>query len=575
MYNITLKSDNNEDVTYNFISRSFPRESLMTILQSMQNEYASQDELVETITITNDEFNKVKDIFISNGKYTKDQIELYTKYKLNPYSYILAIKYEDYIRDKMYNIEYIDHPMNTYKYYDLIKLDKKIIKKINHNRRYNYKNIKNSSNILFKPNNEYNTDINMMKSINIQINKIKYIFVEKYKNNILVAGGYVYSMLYNTYSPDIDIFIHSCDYITAEKIIKSIFINIAKIMKMNIYIIRTKNAITLKCNIYNIEFQIILRLYGSPSEILHGFDVDSCCLGCDGNDIWMTKKAYYALTHGYNTVDFNRLSPSYESRLCKYGSRNMSIRIPKFHINKINLLELTKFTNEWGKYKNKYIRLNGIDKLLILNHKWIESNRYNKSMSFINKINEETSDYNDPKCNYIFKVGNIFKYLLIYYDKNPTKARYGKYIDLIKKYNTTWNDKYGNLNVKLNGLKYTKHFYFLKLSCSYKNIKNALNFILHIPNNVYTLFSCIKKWQFTKDVEFKITNPGEQMTNTFHSIVLDDNTTWYTGKFYDSIKYMNEYDSDNNSDNDSDNDNDNDSDNDNDILKIKKYVITK
>ena len=51
------------------------------------------------------------------------------------------------------------------------------------------------------------------------------------------------------------------------------------------------------------------------------------------------------------------------------------------------------------------------------------------------------------------------------------------------------------------------------------------------------MFSCIKKWQFTKDVEFKITNPGEQMTNTFHSIVLDDNTTWYTGKFYDSIKY--------------------------------------
>src|SRR5207245_9218573 len=60
---------------------------------------------------------------------------------------------------------------------------------------------------------------------------------------------------------------------------------------------RTNNAITFKNR--KSKVQIILILYKTPSEILHGFDVDSCCLGFDSDNVWMTQRAYFTLKNGY------------------------------------------------------------------------------------------------------------------------------------------------------------------------------------------------------------------------------------------------------------------------------------
>ena len=65
-----------------------------------------------------------------------------------------------------------------------------------------------------------------------------------------------------------------------------------------------------------LSIQIIRRLYICPYQIIAGFDVDCCCIlsNLDGQ-IYATERGVYAISGGYNVVNFDRLSPSYEYRL--------------------------------------------------------------------------------------------------------------------------------------------------------------------------------------------------------------------------------------------------------------------
>ena len=52
--------------------------------------------------------------------------------------------------------------------------------------------------------------------------------------------------------------------------------------------------------------QIILRLYESPSEVLHGFDIDAACLAYTpslGGRVWALPRAIRALRHGINLLN--------------------------------------------------------------------------------------------------------------------------------------------------------------------------------------------------------------------------------------------------------------------------------
>jgi hypothetical protein len=78
-----------------------------------------------------------------------------------------------------------------------------------------------------------------------------------------------------------------------------------------------------------LTFQVIKRLYRSPSEIITGFDVDSCCILTDMNGrIHVTRRGEYAIKNAFNTINFEKLSPSYEYRLMKYNTRGFGIWVP-------------------------------------------------------------------------------------------------------------------------------------------------------------------------------------------------------------------------------------------------------
>lgn len=68
--------------------------------------------------------------------------------------------------------------------------------------------------------------------------------------------------------------------------------------------------------------------------------MDSCCLGFDGDTFWATDRALHALETKSNKVNFDRLSPSYEYRLAKYGTKGFACDIPNFDKSKVVDLSL-------------------------------------------------------------------------------------------------------------------------------------------------------------------------------------------------------------------------------------------
>jgi len=178
---------------------------------------------------------------------------------------------------------------------------------------------------------------------NVIISLIRKVFKE-YKDYICIAGGFSLSNYINhNYDyyvdfSDIDLFIHSCDQETANKITSlltvlcgpNIYENENVIMGDDLGMFDNKNTdLTDGPNVKNIKIQIIKRLYSCPQEIIVGFDIDCCCiLTTLDNKTFITERGYNAIKNGYNVINFEKLSPSYEYRLSKYNNRGFGIWIP-------------------------------------------------------------------------------------------------------------------------------------------------------------------------------------------------------------------------------------------------------
>ena len=79
-------------------------------------------------------------------------------------------------------------------------------------------------------------------------------------------------------------------------------------------------------------YQIILRLYSTLSEILHGFDFGSCSVAFDGKEVYFTSLGKFAFEFGLNILNLKKRRPSYEYRVCKYFNRGFGLILPNFKI---------------------------------------------------------------------------------------------------------------------------------------------------------------------------------------------------------------------------------------------------
>lgn len=92
----------------------------------------------------------------------------------------------------------------------------------------------------------------------------------------------------------------------------------------------------------------ICRLYSSPLEVLTGFDVDSCAVGFDGNQVWMAQRCHSALVNQRNPVNLTRRSPTYEMRLAKYAQRGFEVPVPELQKDRI---DPALFERPWQKVR--------------------------------------------------------------------------------------------------------------------------------------------------------------------------------------------------------------------------------
>ena len=150
-------------------------------------------------------------------------------------------------------------------------------------------------------------------------------------------------------SSDVDIFVYGVDIAGAQtrliEVISAVAANRSRIAA-NKSMEPPKNVIVVSNHCVTLvgfgdfrPIQFILRVYRSPAEILLGFDVDSCCVGLDVNNMqaYASPRAWRALITRANVVDGSRRSPSYESRLEKYARRGFGIYIPGFDKTAVDL----------------------------------------------------------------------------------------------------------------------------------------------------------------------------------------------------------------------------------------------
>eukprot|EP01130_Rhizamoeba_saxonica_P018755 TRINITY_DN9503_c0_g1_i1.p1 TRINITY_DN9503_c0_g1~~TRINITY_DN9503_c0_g1_i1.p1 ORF type:complete len:703 (-),score=92.26 TRINITY_DN9503_c0_g1_i1:94-2058(-) len=257
-------------------------------------------------------------------------LDYYGVYDYTSYETVFAK--EKYFRDNLYT--FTNHQMNKDPYYDLVKVDRRVFEMM----RICVNVEAGDSDFMFNPKQRSflrKMDWNFVVE---RLGKINELFTHPGQGTpIVVAGGYVFCSLFGGKVNDVDIFFVGCDSDTALSIVYDHNERLHK-GRAN-YVARTKNCISFgkegkhdynrefRNNINSMEYQYILRLYQSPSEVIHSFDVDCCCMLYDGDSIYLTKRCVLALFNGYNTVNFDLLSPSYEYRLSKYASRGIPLKV--------------------------------------------------------------------------------------------------------------------------------------------------------------------------------------------------------------------------------------------------------
>jgi len=170
-------------------------------------------------------------------------------------------------------------------------------------------------------------------------------------SNCFIAGGSIMRALttivtdnrfdenyYGSGGGDIDIFVYGLNETEATARLQQVLADVSKKRReinsdAHNVVVHSKHATTLVGCYINGEsefppVQFILRVYRSATEVLLGFDVDSCCVGM-GSDMKPRANArgWRALVTGVNAIDLTRRSPSYERRLIKYSKRGFGVYI--------------------------------------------------------------------------------------------------------------------------------------------------------------------------------------------------------------------------------------------------------
>jgi ankyrin repeat protein len=157
---------------------------------------------------------------------------------------------------------------------------------------------------------------------------------DKYKGSKRALRKYYHEIV--APASDVDLFLYGLTEQEGIEKIKQIEKKIRDAILSEVTIVRTKYAITIASQYPTRHIQIVLRIYGSISEILTGFDVDCACAAYDGKQVYASPRAVVSYMTQINEIDLSRRSPSYENRLSKYSRRGFEIYWENLYRSKVD-----------------------------------------------------------------------------------------------------------------------------------------------------------------------------------------------------------------------------------------------
>lgn len=181
----------------------------------------------------------------------------------------------------------------------------------------------------------------MIQRINPVINFFDFFDFEDFKI-IILAGGAATGNFVGMDFLDYDLFFHNCTVQQANDLIRK-FNSRIDTTKYKYKSTVNENVVTFSISRLNYTYggsnlivQFILRIYDSISQIIHGFDIDCCCIAYDypTETYYLTERAIYSIEQRCNTLNFEKLSPSYEHRLAKNANRGINCFIPFYELIK-------------------------------------------------------------------------------------------------------------------------------------------------------------------------------------------------------------------------------------------------
>ena len=324
-------------------------------------------------------------------------------------------------------------------------------------------------------------------------------------NKVVVAGGCILNALTRSIYPDSDVDIFLYDENTAKSAIAAI---VTKITPDSIF--SNRNCITMLKD--GIKYQIVLRVYQTKAEIIHGFDIGSSSVLYDGEKFFATALGIFALKYHYNIVNLNVRRASYENRLLKYQHRGFGIIMPhidrkkvyddvkthhNFNLAKLNVgiereqhgKEIKLFTyiifnnvydGNHSEYDSNIYAYDNYGKLIFHNFKCLmegkmddiyiklENPTIETAVNFaINDYHADISNWAETYVKFVLKKGVNIKYLQQTIDEDHLEYLSYKTMTDIKKF-TTFIENYLNHFMKINklttieckfNLTYTKNSY--------------------------------------------------------------------------------------------------------------------
>lgn len=164
-------------------------------------------------------------------------------------------------------------------------------------------------------------------------------------------------------------------------------------LETDIFVMYNGNTVTI--DVADLKIQLVLRLYNTISEILHGFDLGSSAVGFDGKNVYFTSLSKFCYENMINIYDGTRRSTSYEYRLEKYLWDGFKIVLPNLDIKKLRTQYFKYNLDEVCELPYMPFIYNNVDKNMIFVKRFLNKNSPMSQSDYL----LEDFDIHDGKLN--------------------------------------------------------------------------------------------------------------------------------------------------------------------------------